>query len=56
MGGGLYTSRCGFCTLLQKSYLKILDFSQHFAADAAMKKKIQKISFTTSQITNVMGR
>ena len=44
-----------FCPLLKKSsgnpYLKILDFSQIFIADAPMKKKIQKFSFTPAQST-----
>ena len=44
-----------FCPLLKKSsgnpYLKILDFSQLFIADAHMKIKINKFSFTPAQST-----
>ena len=40
-----------------KQYLKILDFSQLFVADAPMKKKkIQNCSFTPSQTLFVLGR
>ena len=39
-----------FGSLLKKSlgnpYLKFLDFSHHFIADAPMRKKIQKNNFT----------
>ena len=60
MGGGCTRSYCGFCPLLKKlkgnRYLKILDFSKLFVADAPMRKKIQKFCFTTTERTYDFGR
>ena len=55
-GGALYAPHpVVFCPLLKKSsgnpYLKILDFSQLFIADAPMKKNPKKFSFIPAQST-----
>ena len=59
-GGGLYAPpSLIFCPLLKISlgnpYLKILDLTKLFIADASMKKKIKKFSFTPSQSTLKYG-
>ena len=53
-GGAVGPPPClGFCPLLKISfrnpYLKILDLSKLFVADAPMKKNIQNFCFTPSQ-------
>ena len=53
-GGALYAPpSLAFCLLLKiilrHPYLKILDLANLFVADAPIKTKIQKFSFTTSQ-------
>ena len=56
-GGAVRLPPVVFCPLLKKSpgnaYLKILNFSKLFIADAPMKKKIPKFSFTLVQRTKV---
>ena len=46
MEGALYAPTPPFVFTCYSKYLKILDFANLFVADAPMKKKIKKFSFT----------